>query len=569
MIRQTVRSLALAAAGLLLSGVAWAQPPTLVQVSSGTQFVASEYFGGEARVVSVSKMDLDGDVAERQRPFVGLDLGTTISDGNVAEITFTLSGATFDQAATPSNLDLRDAGTSACRGDAQGDLTVSVASGGARGDSSVTFRAEATDDLADSEFICFWVPDLSVTLASSGSGANMVRFVEVTSATKPTANTGTAFPNGPARGAMAVPDEDGGPDTYPIPPAGKRILQAANALNGRLSNPGTGQVNITERTKIALGGKPDPSVTGSGDKTNSLVLGRLTVSLAAGPIWKLDGSGALSSTVLDSSLSGQVNLTVGGRFQSGDMVVYGSGATALKATISGNMAELSVPLEVGGANAKEIVYVPGGVDVLKPTAFTTGAAYLFNDRRNNNAMIPPVTARIDYLGISVRGYAYGVVRGSGVESSIARVTCESGPRGVCAIFADCTGQDGMDYFGAAPPIPVGQTAVWDSDALAGVLGGGWDSGRGRCEILSNSGAELSVQHMVRSGHALINNSTVVGRGLDEGEEAMRKSEIAMVKEVVDRICRSVGFVAADQDVDTDGDQLTACYPRTPWRPASP
>jgi len=568
MIRQSVRSLALAAAGLLLSGVAWAQPPTLVQVSSETQFVASEYFGGEARVVSVSKMDLDSDAADAQRPFVGL-AATAVSKGNVAEITFKLSGATFDQAATPTNLDLRNPGTAACRGAASPNIKVSVARDGARGDSSVTFRAEATENFTSGQYICFWVPDLSVTLASSGTAPNVVRFVEVTSSTKPTANTGTPFPNGPARGSMAVPDKDGGPATYPIQPGSKRILQASNALRGMLSAAGSGQVNIKDRTKIAVGGKPDPSATGSGAKTNGLVLGKLSVNLAAGPIWKLDGSGPLSSQTLDSSLSGQVKLSVGGRFQSGDMVVYGSGATAFKAKISGNMAELSVPLEVGSTNAKEIVYVPGGVDVLKPATFTTGAAYLFNDRRNNNAMIRPIMARINYLGVGVKGYVYGVVRGGGVESSIARVTCVSSSTSSCAIFADCTDQEGMDYFGAAPAIPVGATAVWNSDALAGVLGGGWDSGRGRCEILSDSSGELAVQHMVRTGSGLINNSTVVGRGLNEAEEGQTRSDFRATWAVLDNICRSVGSNDDDQDSNAAGAQLTECGPKAPWRTAAP
>ena len=49
-----------------------------------------------------------------------------------------------------------------------------------------------------------------------------------------------------------------------------------------------------------------------------------------------------------------------------------------------------------------------------------------------------------YLGINVEGYAYGVVRGAGTESSIGRVTCESAATGSCAIFVDCTDQAGMD-----------------------------------------------------------------------------------------------------------------------------
>lgn len=562
MIRQTVRSFALAVAGLLLAGVAWAQDPVLRQVTSAAQLLASEHFGGEPRVVSVSKMDLDGATEGVQRPYVGLNVqGAGVSPGNVAEITFTLAGATFDQAATPGNLDQRGAD---CAGTAGTNLKVSVVSGGARGDNAVTFRAETAGETAlavDTTAICFWVPDLSVTLAPSG----MNRVVDVTAAIKATTNVGVPFPgtvngNNVNAEGMATPDNNTG---EPGPITAKTILQAAEMLTADLGMGGTGQVNVSDRTKIASGGKPDPSVVGAGAKTTGLLLGTLSIRLSTQSIWKLDGSGPLSGETIDASLSGQVKLSVGGQFQSGDMVVYGSGATALKAAISGGMAELSVPIAVG---SKELVYVPGGVDVLTPGTFTTGAAYLFNDRRNNNAMITPmVTADVRYLGINVEGYAYGVVRGAGTESSIGRVTCESAATGSCAIFVDCTDQAGMDYFGAAPPIPVGQTSVWNSDDLAGVLGGGWASGRGSCDIHSNG--QLSVQHMVRTGSGLINNSAVVGRGLDEGEEAAREAQIEAVKAVVDNICRSVGdeSTGTDRDTTADGTQHTVCWPAGDWR----
>lgn len=573
MIRQTVRSFGLALAGVLLAGVAWGQQdPVLRQVTSAPANIAAEYFGGEARAVLASKFDLDGATAGVQRPYVGLNVTGTnnITPGNVAEITFTLEGATFAQPATPTNVDQRAAG---CGGGVTSNgIKSSVIGGGALGDNSVTFRVEvggaglaAAADPGGSA-ICFWVPDLNVTLATVMAGPPPVRGVNVTaSAIKSTASTGTPFPAA-VNGPDADTDMNSATPMVPGPITMKTIFQAMNVLNANLGTGGTGQVNIADRTKIAVGGTPDPSVTGAG-AAMGLSLGMLTVSLSQTPIWKLDGSGTISTDSLDPTLSGQIKVSVGGQFQSGDMVVAGGGPTALKVAPSGGMAELMPPIEVG---SKAIVYVPGGVDVLTPGRFATGAAYLFNDRRNNNAMITPMsTAEIKYLGIEIAGYAYGVVRGGGMESSYGRVTCESSAAGSCAIFVDCTDQDGMNYFGAAPPIPVGETAVWNSDALAGVLDGGWETGRGRCDIHSNG--QVSVQHMVRSGQGLINNSTVVGRGLDEGEEAMRKSEIAAVRMVVDNICRSVGDAAGadDRDADTDGAQHTECGLMPPWRTTPP
>ena len=69
----------------------------------------------------------------------------------------------------------------------------------------------------------------------------------------------------------------------------------------------------------------------------------------------------------------------------------------------------------------------------------------------------------------------------------------------------------MNYFGGPMQIGAGETTVVTSDALATMLGGGWGSGRGRCELVSNRG--LAIQHMVRAHDILINNSVVVNKSV--------------------------------------------------------
>ena len=291
----------------------------------------------------------------------------------------------------------------------------------------------------------------------------------------------------------------------------------------------TAYVAITDRTKIATGGTPDPSASSPASAMMGLRVGTLMVGVSQMNIWELDGSGLLPKDAVDGSLSGQIDLTVGGRFQSGDRVVVGSGPTALMGTISGMMAEVTVQTAV--IAGMPIVYVPGEVDALKPGMFSAGAAYLFNDRRNANGPIGMSHGEIKYAGIEVEGYAYGVVRGGAMDRSFVRVTCEGTT--ACAIFADCTGQDGMEYFEAAPPIDAGATVAWNSDDIEGLMGDGWTAGRGRCDVLSNN--ELSVQHLVRSGGILVNSSAVVGRSLDLRADRAR----ATIDMVVDNICSSV------------------------------
>ena len=193
------------------------------------------------------------------------------------------------------------------------------------------------------------------------------------------------------------------------------------------------------------------------------------------------------------------------------------------------------------------MYVPGGTENLKPSAFAAMAKYAFNNLDNNSDLsITASVGTIRYAGIEVEAYAYGVIKGGGMDTSYVRATCNA-PSGMCLVFADCTDEDGEEYFGGPVPIAAGATEVVDNDDIAGALGGGWESGKGACDIYSTH--DLSVQHMIRSGHTVINNSAVVGRDLDEDTSA-----IDAIQKVVDNICASVGVGDPSNDpADGSGD----------------
>ena len=156
---------------------------------------------------------------------MGLNLtGAAITDGNTADITFTLMGATFDQPASPSLLDQRAINCPSGTGAAApgSNIEATVREGGARGDSSVTYRVEVTDtgdgNLAVDQSLCFWIPDLSVSLATLDAGATPpVRGVSVTaSSIVPIATTGTAFPSR-ISGPVAADTTEGGTGSAPNP----------------------------------------------------------------------------------------------------------------------------------------------------------------------------------------------------------------------------------------------------------------------------------------------------------------------------------------------------------------
>ena len=565
MIRQTVRSLALVAAGLLLAGGAWGQ--VLRQSTSAEQMVALEYFGAAGgREILSAGFDVDADPADRTsavRPYVALTPGAEIAIGNVANITYALGGATFSQTVSPANLDLRSTCTAATP---SAGLSVSVVNGGAKTDREVTFRVEATAALTSAVAICFWVPNVQATLVNTSppgtAAADQVMGVTVTATIEQGVTNSAPFPariSGPlSNDADANDDGDAvdGAEVGSSPNSDKVIFTAKRALTTGL---GTGQmamVALADRSKIASGGTADPSASNPNTAVMGVSVGTLSIAAApnAGSIWKLDGKDAVYTTGagggIDSTLGGQVMVMVSGPFQDGDKVVFGSGSSVRQVKPTGMMASTSLELAVG---TTPIVYVPGGTGVLKPSTFAAGAKYAFNNLDNNSALsIMGSTGTISYAGISVEGYAYGVVRGGGTDSSYLRVTCEAAS-GKCDVFGDCTDQDGMNYFGGPVPVPAGATAVWSSEDIAAVLDGGWEKGRGRCDIYST--APLAVQHMVRAGHALINNSAVVGRHLDEDTDA-----IDAIRMVVDDICESVGEGDLTNDGNGDAEVDTACMP---------
>ena len=524
--RATVWAVALAAANLLLAGAALGQDPVLRQVTSAPILVAAERFGDEPRSILASRFDLDVIADGDQRPYVGLNVdGAAIGADNVAEITFTLDGAAFEQRVGPRELEQR---STDCREETNSVLAVSVASGGAPGDSEVTFRVEVTDaggtGLAVGQSICFQVPDLLATV-SEPDAEPPVLGVNVTASIGNLVIVGSPFPSG-----INGPDveRDGAPTPGPI--TSRTLFRAVPALTASLGMGGTVVfVNIDDRSRIAQGGELDPSrrTTRTGLRVGTLSIG-LAEETKAGRVWRLDGSRTLEAASVDATLSGRILVSVAGPFQGGDKVILGAGPSALEATPSAGLAELEVPIRL--TLGLPIVYLPGGEDLLRPSAFTVGAAYRFHDRDNSEAMILPMsTGTIRFADVSVEGYAYGVHRHGGADTSYLRVTCEDVMD--CRLFVQCWSMGNDDFFGVAPDIPARATAVWSSDAIAGILGGGWPTGFGRCDI--HSTGPLALQHMVRSAAALDNNSIVIGRSADE-------RALNAIRTAVTKICNSVG-----------------------------
>lgn len=557
MTRHVRRASALILASALFAAGAWGQTVTLRQWASSID-VASEYFG------TVDGREVGRDVkGEDTAPVVTLTVhanieedgttavsGAALGQGNIARITYTLKGATFAETVSASNLTGEDLTSGAA-------LETEIVEGGSTGDSSVTIEVEVTgaDITGDATLdnnrmpgagvpkINFEVPMLQVTGAvlssNPNTGAPTAVGVAVTSTIAVRRARGNPFP-GVIQGADADGTVTGDPAA--LTAAGPKVdaiavaqSQVYNTMMPGLAfswvTPFTNMEEVdvmSRKVIIALGSMArDPSVKDPNTPAPALRIGTINVSEPASIpkdlggedpaviTFESDGTTALAATDYEvgDGLGGDAVITVAGPFQSGDKVYLGAKTMSIDGGVAMGTVDIETLLQSTGMN---VIYVPGGVDDLKPSTFVGTAKLDFDDNDNSaTASAGPLLTRgtssgtLGYKGFSDQGYAYGIVKGGGTDQSFVRVTCEA--PAPCVIFADCTDQAGMSYFGGPVQVGAGETGVVSSDQIAAAIGGGWDSGRGRCDMVSNGG--LSIQHMVRSGHTLVNNSVVVNKAI--------------------------------------------------------
>ena len=526
MTEQKMRSTLPLVAGLLLSAGAWSQTTMMTQTVGGNITLASEFFGAaEGRTVTFFR-NL-GNFAQGSQPYIGLTIGQiggagTLGDDNTTRITFTLSGASFAAPASGSDLRYFEGGSTA------GGISVQLISGGARGDTSVTYELETNqviDPTGDAKALYFFPPSLQVVPRvlnpAETNPAAQIRGVTVVASLDGSRSrvADNPFPRRISGTAMA--DAAGFQGVNPL--ADGEILRLAPALTASLGLPGEANVDIENRKALANGLVVRMS---GGQRTFGLKLGELSIDVtdrANAPRVLLANSFPASQTTtaqgtLDRALAGTAEVTVTGPFQEGDRILLGtnlaSGSGTKTATASGGSAMLSVPID-DMDTAMPVVYLPGGTMDLRPGTFRASLALDFNDDANDSRDYASSSGTVRYAGVTTQAYAHGVSRANDLEvTSFLRLTCASvtPPATGCNVFLSCNGEDGADYFGdltGAAAIPSGATGVYSSGQIASALGGGWRQGAGRCDLMSNG--RLEVQHMIRtSGNALHNNSVVVG-----------------------------------------------------------
>ena len=443
MTRHIRRASALLLASALFSAGAWGQTEYFRQSVTGMLSIASEYFGApDGREVGddvYGNPTNDDTVTPAPRLVLTYTGGTSISGGGEAEVTYTLEGATF-------------AGTvpaSAVTGADGANIASKRERGGTAGDVSVTFLVEATSDFSSGSAITFEVPLLNVTGAVLESGAGPddppeAVGVGITTSISSIRSTGTPLPLdvlGPDDNVDTTkPEED--EITY----LQEQVYSTKDpALSFTWAWGETELVHVKDRKVII---KVGADATDPSDDTKAasaaLRIGTIDVEPATGTIKDLGGEDAAvdaSTRELGDGLSGDVDVTVYGRFQTGDEIYLG----AKRMSITGGVATGDVDIEDLLENEKgglKVVYVPGGVDDLRPTTFTGIGAMDFNDDDNSPDVVAVFAGlygvtqgKLEFKGFSNQGYAYGVVprrrRGSVLRAHRLQFhRCLSGLRGL-------------------------------------------------------------------------------------------------------------------------------------------
>ena len=531
MIEQKMRSALLLFAGLALASGAWGQTTTITQTKGGNINVASEFFGSpEGREVNLILPDVsDFASAATSQPYIVLTIAQVggagvVGSGNTTMITYTLYGATF--AASASGTDLRYFEGAAL--DTDGDIVVRLADGGNRGDRMVTYEVETKAEInpgAGARALYFFPPDLQVAPVAlnpqdpaSAMGAMVVASIDSSGATV----ASNPFP----RNVLGTGTDRSTGASVVNRLADGEILRLMPALSASLGTPGAASfvANVDIENRKALADGVAVTMAGQDRPSFGLKVGELSISLtpeANAPRVLRTLNVTNDGGDLDSALSGTADVTVSGPFQQGDMVILGEDRTSddsktFEMAADRMSAMVSVPIDA--MTSMNVVYVPGGVMDLQPGMFRASLALDFNDQRAASGVVRPTattsgasSGTVQYAGITTKAYAYGVVRGGGLESSFIRVTCLNPPAiamGMCSVFLNCMGQDATPYFGELSRVAVNGTEVFDSNEVARALNGGWSTGRGRCDLMSNG--DLEVQHMVRTGSVQVNNSVVIG-----------------------------------------------------------
>ena len=519
-----------ALAGVLAHG-AWAATFT-VDVSDAKTY-AKEVFGEGASDVVVDYEDEEPKIS-LSVAMPGPEAGE-VDEGDTAEITFALVNAKF-----ASNVRLSSLQPTA------GATWVDVASrdDGTRGESTVTFRIEADQNLPTASTtvsFAFKLPELT--------GLNPNRAVYATVSVD--SGGGSGWPDSDGANADANTGlEDGVLRALgPMPMTGNRptkpLISFADGLRFAVGSPANRMIDVSGgRTGFTADGAAATTPAGAAE------LGTVTIGLVTAAACDADRppsncvlqpGGDPFSIARRQDGEGNVVITGRGDFRAGDMVwLDADGSRTAQAsemltinddgTASGtfDIADLAGDSTAArdslardeGIATKTLYYTPNGEGGLRPSEYRTEFSVDFDaagnaDKPVQRSRFTTVYATtVDPTGagavaaVEATRTAAAVPALTAVDIGNVRIKCEvSSP---CVIHLECDDVSGETWFARLDePIPGRATLHLTASDIAEALGisaeEGWDDSLS-CAILGSR--DISVQVLTRSGGVLVNHTYV-------------------------------------------------------------
>jgi hypothetical protein len=438
----------------------------------------------------------------------------TVGSDSQAVVTFTLTGAAFgdtigiDDFYTTSNIGI-EAGSKM---------------EGRSGDSSVSVRVKPGADIAGATadaaivganvvgIVGLRIPSLEGATGLSTAGKSVTVGAEVelyaTSATgnfpkevcRPTTlgreADDTATPPVPAAAPVSGCASDNPTDR---PDAQDMVATSKQALTFDGADGTGGDIDLGDRSSLAKV---------AGKEVTMIQLASLTHTAAEGAKQK---NGTDDFTDTDGG-DANIEISVSGNLRDGDSVFFDQDGNEKMGDregldIANGMAGGVFRLD-NAPGTGNVYYMPDGETDMTRTTFTTTFEVVYDETSHISPKAEKGTAPLGYDGVSRQGRAYAIPNAGMDDVGNVRIKCEAGSTAMCTVFLECNGQDGEAFFGELDDqITGGETMVLQAEAIGDVLGDTW-AGRLSCDILSSQPA--SVQVLVRSGEALINNTYVDG-----------------------------------------------------------
>ena len=527
-------------------------------------FAAAEWYGVEYENERwyASEVISDGDVQIDYRgasPTIKFTIyggeadANLIDEDDTIDVTFTLANAKFGSNVGSGNMALEvenvDAGT--C------DARVADTINGARGDSAVTFRVEATDADCNCGSACQFRTHFTFSLPrlySLNTGG-----VSATITTDTPGGSGWPVLTDAAMNSTHIATDqrcDRTEDAMnPCTNVDDGVLQRQTAIgsNGRRSPLGI----INFRSGLTFGGTSGGatpinlaaerrtftvrSPNGNQAHLGSVTLGVTNAAECTGvtptPVGcDLQADGRPFSIGRGGEGRGDLEVNVTGDFRSGDVVYLdidgnrrpstGESLSLVGGSMTGAFNLLNVAGAAGagdtdaeeanreeGVATRNLLYAPNGNDPLRPGGYRTSWAVDFSGGASDKGARPASTVAnthtTQYNVVEDDQVAYAIPPGTTGDVGNVRIKCDVATQ--CTVYLECDHADGRTWFEQVEdPIPGRSTLVLTSESMRTALGmddDEWTRGRLSCTVYSTR--SISLQVLTRSDSGVLVNNTYV------------------------------------------------------------